>query len=148
MKRRKIIGLLENVSAKELENLIASKKRLDVLEDKRKTLERELASVSRQIDSLEHSISPKMARKAARKSVKRPRRKRIRQPSVPSLIVEILKEKKRPMKINDIHEALLKEKNYKTRAKNFKTNVRIVLYKKERGLFKKVGPGKFTLAKS
>ena len=43
-------------------------------------------------------------------------------------------------------EVLLKEKGYKTKAKNFKSQVRILLYKNEKGLFKKTGPGKFSHA--
>ena len=62
------------------------------------------------------------------------------------MIVELLKEKKKPMKINEICEAVLKEKKYKTQAKNFKANVRILLYKNEKGLFKKVKTGLFGLA--
>ena len=62
------------------------------------------------------------------------------------MIAEILKEKKKPLGVNDICDALLKEKKYKTKAKNFKANVRILLYKNEKGLFRKSGPGRFRLA--
>jgi ABC-type branched-subunit amino acid transport system ATPase component len=61
-------------------------------------------------------------------------------------IAEILREKKRPLGVNDICDALLQEKKYKTKAKNFKANVRILLYKNEKGLFKKAGPGRFRAA--
>ena len=159
MKRRKVAGLLKGLSTKELQNLIATKKKLDILQGKKKTIEKELGSVKKQINSLEDSMikigkkkpavrRKKVGKKAARKTARKTRRKRVVQPSLSSLIVEILKEKKRPMKVNDIHDTLLKEKKYKTVAKNFKANVRILLYKNEKGLFKKVGPGKFGLAKT
>jgi hypothetical protein len=89
-------------------------------------------------------------RKQAAKLKGRPRRaakkERIVQPSLSSLVVQILKEKKKPQKVNDITEALLSEKKYKTQAKNFKANVRILLYKNDKKLFKKVGPGQYGLA--
>jgi repressor of nif and glnA expression len=64
-------------------------------------------------------------------------RKRIRQTSVSSLIVEILKEKKNPLGLNEICDSLLKQKGYQTKAKNFKSQVRILLFKKEMGAFSK-----------
>jgi HB1, ASXL, restriction endonuclease HTH domain len=151
MKRPNVVGLLENVSAKELQSLIAAKKKLDTLQGRKKALEKEHASVSRQIDSLTRTSAKRptaRVKKAPKKSVKRPRRKRILQPSLSTVIVQVLEEKKRPMKINDIHDTLLKEKDYKTEAKNFKANVRILLYKNEKGFFKKVGPGRFALARA
>ena len=159
MKRRKVAGLLKGLSTKELQNLVAVKKKLDILQGKKKAIEKELGSVKKQINSLEISMikigkkkpavrRKKVGKKAARKPASKTRRKRVVQPSLSSLIVEILKEKKRPMKVNDIHDTLLKEKKYKTVAKNFKSNVRILLYKNEKRLFRKAGPGEFGLAKS
>ena len=159
MKRRKVAGLLKGLSTKELQNLVAVKKKLDILQGKKKAIEKELGSVKKQINSLEISMikigkkkpavrRKKVGKKAARKPARKTRRKRVVQPSLSSLIVEILKEKKRPMKVNDIHDTLLKENKYKTVAKNFKSNVRILLYKNEKRLFRKAGPGEFGLAKS
>jgi len=37
-------------------------------------------------------------------------------------------------------------RGYKTKAKNFKANLRIMLYAKKKGLYEKRGPGKFALA--
>jgi hypothetical protein len=158
MKKRKVAGLLKGLSTKELQELIGTNNELDILQGKKKALEKQLASVIKQINSLESSVIKigkkkqavrvrKEGKKVARQSVRKTGRKRIVQPSVSSLIVEILKANKQPMKINDIHDALLREKKYKTQAKNFKANVRILLYKNDKGLFKKVGPGKFGLAK-
>jgi hypothetical protein len=81
-----------------------------------------------------------------RKSAKRGKRRRTAQPSLSSLVVEILKERKKALGINDICDALLKEKNYRTRAKNFKAQIRVMMYRNEKGLFKKAGPGRFRLA--
>jgi hypothetical protein len=70
-------------------------------------------------------------------------RRRIAQPSLSALIVEILKEKKRPLGINEISDALLKEKGYRTRAKDFKAQVRVTVYRNDKGWFKKVKAGLF-----
>ena len=51
-----------------------------------------------------------------------------------------------PLKINDICDALLEEKNYRTRAKDFKAQVRVMMYRNDKGLFSKPKPGLFKLA--
>ena len=108
MKADKLIQLLEGVSTKDLENLIASKAKLDKLESKKTSLEKQLVSLTKQIDSIHSSLGriagkkpaargkPK-AKQAAKKAVRRTRRKRIAQPSLSSLVVELLKEKKKPI---------------------------------------------------
>jgi len=75
-----------------------------------------LASVNRQIESLQRSLGKTGARRRGRpkgttkkKEVKKAS-KRIRQPSLSSLIVDILKEKKEPLGVNNICGAVLKEK--------------------------------------
>jgi uncharacterized Zn finger protein len=87
-------------------------------------------------------------RKAAAKKRRVQTRNGTAQPPLSSAIVEILKTKKKPLKVNEIHDALLNEKKHKTKAKDFKAVVRIVLYKNEKGLFERVGPGAFVLAKT
>jgi uncharacterized Zn finger protein len=120
----------------------------------KKIVEERLASVNGQFESLQGSLGKTGARGPGRpkgtvkkQKVKRTK-KRIAQPPLSSVIVEILETRKKPLKVSEIHDALLNEKKYKTRAKNFKANVRIMLYKNEKELFKKVGPGAFTLAKA
>jgi HB1, ASXL, restriction endonuclease HTH domain len=152
MKKKELATLLESVSLQDLKKVISQKEKLGPLEKKKKEIEKSLASVNRQIESLQRSVGKTGARGPGRpkgttkkKEVKKAR-KRIRQPSLSSLIVDILKEKKEPLGVNNICEGVLKEKGYKTKAKNFKSQVRILLYKNEKGLFKKVGPGEFGLA--
>jgi hypothetical protein len=159
MASKELVALLRSASAKDLKELLALKKELDDLEKKQAELLRQFTAVSKDIGSIQSTFkkgagkrSPvraktkagKGARKPAKK--KRAKRKRVAQPSLASLIAEILREKKKPLGVNDICDALLKEKKYKTKAKNFKGNVRILLYKNEKGLFKKAGPGRFRLA--
>ena len=152
MKKTNLANLLETVSLQDLQKMVLTKGKLDSLEKKKTDLEKSLAAVNKQIDSLQGSLGKTGARgpgrpkgKPTKKKVKRTR-KRIAQPSLSSVIVEILKEKKKPLKVNEIHDAVLKEKGYKTKAKNFKANLRIMLYTNKKGLFKKVKPGLFGLA--
>jgi hypothetical protein len=166
MAKKELLTLLQSASVKDLKELLALKKELDELEKKQKALLKQFTSVSKDLGSIQTTFgkskrkkpasrvkkaTKKAARKPAKKKTKkrakkRGMKKRVVQPSLSSLIVEILKEKKRPLGVNDICDALLKEKKYKTKAKNFKANVRILLYKNEKGLFKKAGPGRFRLA--
>ena len=153
MAKKELLTLLQSASVKDLKELLVLKKELDALEKKEKALLKQFTSVSKDIGSIQTAFGKpsrrtpadrvkKTTRKGAKKSVK----KRAVQPSLSSLIADILKEKKKPLGVNDICEALLKEKKYKTKAKNFKANVRILLYKNDKGLFKKAGPGRFRLA--
>ena len=153
MAKRELLTLLQSVSVKDLKELLVLKMELDALEKKEKALLKQFTSGSKDIGSIQSAFgkprrrtpaarSKKKTRKGTRKSAK----KKAVQPSLSSLIAEILKEEKKPLGVNDICDALLKEKKYKTKAKNFKANVRILLYKNEKGLFKKAGPGRFRLA--
>jgi len=146
MTKGELVALLEAVTVEELKNAIPLKEKIERLEKRRKSLEKELASVVKQIESLGMPKSAASPGRAKKKGVRKARRRRVAQPSLSSLIVEILKEKKRPLKINDICDALLKEKNYQTRAKDFKAQVRVMMYRNDKGLFRKPKPGLFKLA--
>jgi len=146
MKKGELVALLEAVTVEELKNAIPVKEKIERLEKRRKSLEKELASVVKQIESLGMPKAVTSPGRPKKKGVRKARRKRIAQTSLSSLIVEILKEKKRPLKINDICDALLKEKNYQTRAKDFKAQVRVMMYRNDKGLFSKPKPGLFKLA--
>jgi hypothetical protein len=140
MAKKELLTLLQSASVKDLKELLVLKKELDALEKKEKELLKQFKSVSRDIGSIQSAFG-KPSRRTPADRIK----KKAVQPSLSSLIAEILKEKKKPLGVNDICDALLKEKKYKTKAKNFKANVRILLYKNEKGLFKKAGPGRFRL---
>jgi hypothetical protein len=151
VKRQNVLDLLNGVSESDLKHFISNKARIKPLEKKKKALEKALSSVSEQIARLHGGVArpqgkPAVGKGKRKELVRRSTRKRIAQPSLSSLVVDILREKKKALKVNDICDALLMEKKYKTQAKNFKANVRIVLYKNDKKLFKKVGPGKFGLS--
>jgi len=167
MRQKSLVTILGSVSVSELKQMVSAKEKLDALEAKKATLEKNLVSLNKQIETIQNSLEKPAAKKkavtkkkrrgkkkatkkkgAGKKTAarKKARRKRAAQPSIPSLVVEILKEKKKPQSVKEICDALLNEKKYKTRAKNFGNQIRVLLYKNQKGFFKKVGPGKFTLA--
>lgn len=154
MKRERIAALMGSVTVGELKGLIARKGKIDQLAKKRRALEKGLADVNRQMAELEKALERLAGRgKPARPATvgwktKAGRRKRIRQPSLTSLVAEVLRETKKPMRVGDLCTAVLEGKKYKTRAKDFKSQLRILLYKNEKGLFKLTRPGTFTLAGS
>jgi hypothetical protein len=154
MAKKELLALLQSASVKDLKELLVLKKELDALEKKEKALLKQFTSVSKDIGSIQTAFGKPSRRKkpaarvkkTTRKGTRKSAKKKAVQPPLSSLIVEILTEKKKPLGVNDICDALLKEKKYKSKAKNFKANVRILLYKNEKGLFKKAGPGRFRLA--
>ena len=154
MKKQQMFRLMQTMSASDLQSLVPMKVKMEGLESKKATLERELSVVSRQIMLLQGSLGKAGGRKTPIKVKVKPKgavgipRRRIEQPSLASVVVGILKAKKGPAKVNDICEAVLTEWKYKTNSKNFKGQLRILLYRNEKGLFEKVGPGLFALAKS
>ena len=147
MAKKELHLLLQSASVKDLKELLALKKDLVALEKKEKALLKQFTAVSKDIGSIQTAFEKAGRKKgvgrAGRATRKGAKRKKAVQPPLTTLIAEILKEKKKPLGVNDICDALLTEKKYKTKAKNFKANVRILLYKNEKGLFKKAGPGRF-----
>lgn len=152
VKRERLAALTGSVTVGELKGLIERKGRIDQLQKKRRVLEKGLADVNRQMAELQRGLEKLAGRgRPARpppvgRRARGGRRKRVRQPSLASLVAEVLGEKKKPMRIAELCTAVLEEKKYKTRAKDFKSQLRILLYKNEKGLFKLTRPGTFTLA--
>lgn len=149
MVKKELLTLLRSASVEDLKELLALKKDLDALEKKQNELLAQVTSVSQDLGSIQAAFGRPGPRGAAgrgrRKSGRAARRGAV-QPSLNSLIEEVLREKKKPLGVNEICDALLQEKNYRTKAKNFKSNVRILLYKNELGAFRKTAPGRFQLA--
>ncbi len=160
MAKSNLTALLESTSLQDLKSLIVARGNLDRLQQKKASIEKDLASVNREIDAVLKSLGKPVRVKAAAASKKatakktkrapaarkRARKKKKTQPSIQSLIVEILQEKKKPLSVNEIGEALLKEKKYKTKSTNFKNQLRVLLYRNQKGLFKKTDAGRFALA--
>lgn len=148
MKPKDFAALIESVSVADLKQLLEVKGKLEELTRKKQELEKSLGDVNRRIATLIGSVKGLRATAAQGAFRKRPvgRRRRRGQPSLAALIAEVLKENRRPMKVNDIATAILEKKKYLTRARDFKSQIRILLYKNEKKWFKKVAPGLFTVA--
>jgi len=158
-----LIKILKTVSVSDLQSLITAKEKLEKLQSKKSELEKGLSSVEKEIASLQGSLDkpaplkrrgrkpgrkPSASRKKAVRAKRKPaaRGKKSAQPSIQSLIVEILREKGKPQSVNEISDSLLTGKKYKTKSANFKNQLRVLLYRNQKGLFKKVGSGQFGLA--
>ena len=146
MKKQELITLLRSVTAQDLRKAVVLKEKMDKLEAKREALQRELGGVMDALAAIRGQVEQRAGGAAAGRPRAATRTRRGARPSLSALIVEILQEKKRGLKINEICDALLEEKHYKTRAKNFKGQIRVLLYRNEKGLFKKAGPGLFELS--
>lgn len=148
MNRKDLASLMESVSVADLKHLLEVKGKLEALTQKKKELEKNLAEVHRRIAALLGSARglPAAAGKGAVRKGKPGQRRRIAQPSLASVIADVLRESRKPMKVNDIAATVVQKKKYRTRARDFKSQIRILLYKNEKKLFKKVAPGLFTVA--
>ena len=155
---------LLTLSLKELQALVPLKKKLTDLIQKKTQLEKELATIENQLQALQPSLFKlKKAGKASPKSLsgakkarpggrrvsakkKKSSRKKVVQPSLESLVAQVLKENKKPMNINEITNTVLKDKGYKTQSHNFKNQLRVLLYRNQKGIFKKADAGLFTVS--
>lgn len=148
MKRKDLATLMESLSVADLKQLLEVKGKLEELTRKKQELERNLQDVNRRIATLLGSVKglPAAAVQGVGRKGPPAKRRRIAQPSLASLIVEVLRENRRPMKVNDIARAVVEKKKYVTRARDFKSQIRILLYKNEKKWFKKVAPGLFAVA--
>ena len=68
------------------------------------------------------------------------------QPSIASLIQQILKKANGPVSIQGISDDLLSMQGFETKSKNLPNQLRVLLYQNKQGLFKKAAPGKFVLS--
>jgi len=156
MSKADLISMLDTVSVQDLKSLVVAREKLDKLLVKRSQIEKQLSSIDQEITSIQKSIGTPTQKKASAKTSPAVRRKRKSAdgrrkkglPSIESLIVEILRERKGPVSVNDIADTLLTEKGYKTRSANFKNQLRVLLYRNQKGLFNKVDAGQFELSES
>jgi hypothetical protein len=152
MSKSDLLKMLESTSLSDLKSMILAKEKLDKLLNQKSALEEDLSKVDKEIESITLSIGKPGSRTRVAKKTLATRKKRARagnkslQPSIQSLVVEILQEKKKSLSVNEIADSLLNEKKYKTASANFKNQLRVVLYRNQKGLFKKLGSGQFALA--
>jgi hypothetical protein len=134
MSKSDLLRMLESASLSDLKSMIITKEKLDELLQKKSAIEKNLSWVDQQIESimrpLEESVStPPAVKKIPATRIKNARRGgKTFQPSIQSLTVAILQEKKNPLSVNEITDCLLSEKKYRTPSANFKNQLRVLLY--------------------
>lgn len=144
MKRTGLAALMETVTARTLRELVTLKGKMEELETKRKAVERSLSDVDGQLTALEREAEKLLGGSGGVRGGPRGTGRRIAQPPLAGIVAEVLREKGMPLKVTEICQAVLEEKHYRTQAKDFKSQVRILLYKNEKGLFTKTGRGLFS----
>jgi len=66
-------------------------------------------------------------------------------PSISDMIETVMKVKRKPLSIAEIHDGIVKRKMYTGKSQNLKKMISVVLNRK--AMFKRTAPGKFKLAK-
>lgn len=140
---RKNTTKLEEASVVELKKMLAVKEKTEGLEKKRDALVAEIAKIDAQIERIlsgktgrmkvvrkkkatkkrvakKKVARKKVTRKAAKKKTAKKRiAKKAPRQTLESVVVDLLKANKKPMKFQDILETILKKKLVKTKSKNF-----------------------------
>ena len=129
---------------KELRDLFSLKNSVEKILSHQLTIEKRLSGLERWIQKLHKAPTgktalPKKARKAGA-------RRRKAQTPLTDVIIQVMREKKGPISVNELAEAIYKGKLFTSTAKNFKNNLRVILYRNKKELFKLASPGIFELA--
>lgn len=131
---------------KDLKNLLALPKTLNKILFNLTVITKKIEKLEQKVEKTQKGLSKRMAiaeRATLKKKAGRPRKA---QTPLADVIVQVMQKNKGPVSINDLADAIIKGKLFVSKSKNFKNNLRVVLYKNEKGLFKKVSKGKFELA--
>jgi len=143
--------VVETVPLEDLQLVAAVKKKLTRLRGKKYAIYKEIEGIEKKLEPIRKALPAQALdesgltrmRQALQKAV---RQKGHRRPSMESLILEILRESNDPVSINELADRVINERGYRTRSPNFKNQLRVLLYRNRKGLFRKVGPGRFVPA--
>lgn len=129
---------------KELHDLFSLKNSVEKILSLQLNIEKRLTGLERQLEKLHKTPSgkpdlPKSARKARG-------RKRKAQTPLTDVIIQVMREKKGPISVNELADAISKGKLFTSKAKNFKNNLRVILYRNNKDLFNLASRGMFELA--
>jgi hypothetical protein len=126
---------------------ILSTPKLERLRSQREELTEQLKELDVQIRESERITGLKAgkARGNAGVILRRPNARRMNETTVKDAIVQLLREKRKPMHYKAITDALLKEGRYRTKSKNFLSTVAITIMRDKR--LKRVEPGVYALRK-
>ncbi|MEZ5064375.1 MAG: winged helix-turn-helix domain-containing protein [bacterium] len=126
---------------------ILSTPKLERLKAKREELTAAIQDLDTEIKEAERSTGMRASKGQGGGGVilRRPNARRMNEVTVKDAIVDLLREKKKPMHYKEITETLLKEGRYKTKSDNFLSTVAITIMRDRR--LKRVEPGVYTLRK-
>ena len=124
---------------------ILSTPKLERLRSRKESLALEIRELDSEIKEAERTTGLKAGKTAGAAGVvlRRPNARRLNETTVKDAIVELLREKKKPMHYKEITKALLSEGRYKTKSKNFLSTVAITIMRDKR--LKRVEPGVYAL---
>ena len=141
----------------ELKDLFSIPQTLKKIEKRQEEIEKMLAVLIDRTSSSELKPRKKGPGAPKKKGVPRKRKKgvvrakrkaaRSGKKSVIELIASVLKGKKKPLSIAEIHDAIVSQKIYTGKSQDLKKLISVSLYRNPKNIFERKGPGKFKLAK-
>jgi hypothetical protein len=159
---------INSFSLEELQGLVQAKRQTERLTTQRDNLEKQLGAVTREIEKLHEQVhagkwermslpagrtkSPKAkAQTSTRRSPGRPPNKKrpkrvVNQQSLLGEVQDILRRRKRAMTLTEIRDVIVKEKKYKSRARDLVRSLNSTCYGvKGREVLDRAAPGRFVL---
>ena len=141
----------------ELRDLFDLKKTVDSIKAHQSTIEDQLKRLERHLLG-----TPKGASKAVTKGTEKKTAPKAKAPvpaakpkrgsgagkgrlSLPEVVVQVMRDKKAPLSVDELADIILKGKLYISASKNFKNNLRVILYRNKKEIFKRVSAGMFQL---
>ncbi|MDP6461589.1 MAG: HTH domain-containing protein [Gemmatimonadota bacterium] len=116
--------------------------------DRRDELKRRLSVLQAEVDEVQeglyfHRPAGQRRRKTIPAGARRPNARRLNDTTVKDAIVDLLREKKKPMHYKDIAQTLEEEGRYRTKSSNFLSTVAITILRDKR--LKRHEPGVYGL---
>jgi hypothetical protein len=107
---------------------------------------KELQTISGLLGKPGTKKAPVPAGKPTKKVAGKPAGSSGARPSLASTVAEILKEKKKPLSIDDLAQALQKKRKDKSQGRQLKAQLKDLFQRNPRGMFKRTKTGSYTLA--
>lgn len=117
------------------------------LQAKRDRLVQEIRDLSHEIRDVERATGKRISRSSGRipasMRIRTPNARRLNDVTVSEAILELLRERRKPMHYKDIADTLTSEGRYRTKSRNFLSTVAITILRDQR--LKRVEPGVYAL---
>jgi len=132
--RAPISQILKVANVDQLKRLVEVKQQMDDLEEQRTDLAKRLAEIDNAIQRLGKDEKILVVSHKDKSGE-----------TLSDVVENVLKNTDRPLHISEIADTILVEKRYKTRSKNLRGQLGVMLYRDHKNRFKKVGRGLFTI---